>query len=80
MAKLHLRHERRGVDRPLNGDIRPCPRCHAPTFEFNTRYRIALNSGVSRTVAAWLCDNPKCKLVRIARRQYDTRPAPRKIG
>jgi len=66
--------ERRGDDRPSNGDTRHCPECGAATFEFNERYRLAPRSGRTVTVPAWICDVVNCRHVRFARRD-DARAA-----
>lgn len=66
--------ERRGADRPSNGDTRRCPECGAPTFEFNERYRLAPGSGKPVTVPAWICDIAICRHMRFARRD-DARAA-----
>jgi hypothetical protein len=67
VSKLPFGDERRGPDRPTNGDVRLCPRCGENTFEFNARSRVALEDGSFLTVAAWRCDSPACKFARFAR-------------
>jgi hypothetical protein len=47
--------EWRDPDRPLSGDIRPCPSCGTGQLEFNERYRLD-----GQPTAAWLCDNAAC--------------------
>ena len=47
--------DRRGADRPQNGDIRVCPKCHTGHVEFSERYR--RGGGFA---PAWVCDNPGC--------------------
>jgi hypothetical protein len=73
VGKLHPQIERRSVDRPDNGDVRWCPRCHSRTFEFSTRYRVPLDTGRHIAVVGWVCDNPACKFFQFARRQDDPR-------
>jgi hypothetical protein len=54
--------ERRGVNRPRNGDRRPCRRCGARA-EFSERNRID-----GRVVPAWICDAAKCDFHEPVRR------------
>src|SRR3954463_11991120 len=56
--------ERRRPGRPQNGDVKPCPRCGADSFEFSDRYRFE-----GAVVAAWVCDAPGCKHRQIVRGQ-----------
>jgi|tagenome__1003787_1003787.scaffolds.fasta_scaffold20926256_1 hypothetical protein len=51
------RVDRRGPDRPRNGDTKPCPHCGQGTIEFNERSRID-----GAAVPAWTCDNPACSV------------------
>jgi hypothetical protein len=67
MSKPAARRERRGADRPFNGDVVVCPRCSTVSLEFNTRWRISLNTGGYTTVPAWVCDDAHCRFFRLAR-------------
>ena len=49
--------DRRGLDRPSNGDRKICPKCHASSVEFSERYRLPESDGYT---AAWVCDSPSC--------------------
>jgi hypothetical protein len=62
--------ERRGADRPSNGDVVVCPRCHGSTLEFNARWRVFLKTGGSKTLPAWVCDNADCRFCSFARREH----------
>jgi hypothetical protein len=57
--------DRRGPNRPSNGDKTTCPRCGVRGAEFSERYRFALDGWRARTTPAWVCD---CGDVRTARR------------
>jgi hypothetical protein len=46
--------DRRGVNRPRNGDEKPCARCGARA-EFSER-----NRAEGRVVPAWVCNAAKC--------------------
>jgi hypothetical protein len=52
--------ERRGPDRPHNGQTAVCPRCGLGTVEFNERYRLPGSNGRLISTAAWVCDAPQC--------------------
>jgi hypothetical protein len=69
MSKPVPEGERRGADRPSNGDIVVCPWCHSRTLEFNARWRVFLATGGSKTLPAWVCDNADCRLFSVARRE-----------
>jgi hypothetical protein len=56
--------ERRGVDRPRNGDTKPCPKCAGSMCDFNERYRIP-GAGIE---PAWVCDSPQCRYRELVRR------------
>jgi hypothetical protein len=68
MPKTAARHERRGADRPFNGDRRVCPKCGNRALEFNTRWRLPLQTGRSLALPAWICDEPSCGFRCAARR------------
>lgn len=59
--------ERRGANRPANGDTRRCPDCGALTLEFSERYRLAPQTGSVIAAPAWICDTASCKYLRFAR-------------
>ena len=46
---------RRGPDRPTNGDVFACPQCRSGTIEFNERYR-----WLDGPTPAWICDSAAC--------------------
>jgi hypothetical protein len=71
MVNLHLRRDRRAGARPFNGDKILCPECGGVTLEFNTRFRVALESGDTVTGAAWICERPGCTFFRFARQLDD---------
>jgi hypothetical protein len=52
--------ERRGPDRPSNGQTAVCPQCGIGTVEFNERYRLPASNGRLIRTAAWVCDTPQC--------------------
>jgi hypothetical protein len=60
--------ERRGLDRPKNGDVSACPQCARGAIEFNERYR-----WLDGPVPAWICDSAACGYRQIVR--GDARPA-----
>lgn len=62
-------HDRRGPNRPCNGDTAPCPQCATGTMEFNERYRVTLSNGKVAVIAAWICDRPDCKYGRPVREE-----------
>jgi hypothetical protein len=47
--------DRRGPDRPTNGDVFACPQCRSGTIEFNERYR-----WLDGPTPAWICDSAAC--------------------
>jgi hypothetical protein len=49
--------DRRGLNRPSNGDRKTCPNCQTSFAEFSERFRFPQAGG--RT-AAWVCDSPSC--------------------
>ncbi|HJR61456.1 MAG TPA: hypothetical protein VJ813_18740 [Vicinamibacterales bacterium] len=72
--------ERRGPDRPSNGDIAVCPKCRKNTVEFNERYRLTVGEGVAKSTPAWVCDGPSCGYRQPARsedEQLQDTPKPR---
>jgi hypothetical protein len=69
MAQRYRLHDRRGPDRPSNGDTAPCPDCRWGTLEFNERYRVALTSGKTAIVPAWICDRAECRYGRPVRKR-----------
>lgn len=73
MAKNSPVGERRGADRPSNGDTRLCPGCGALTLEFSDRYRLAPRRGRTIVVPAWICDTASCKYLRFARAAENAR-------
>src|SRR3954463_1340331 len=62
--------ERRGPNRPVNGDTTPCPQCGG-AMEFNERFRFD-----RQMVPAWGCENPACRIKRLPARRIDRQPAP----
>jgi CheY-like chemotaxis protein len=63
--------ERRGPNRPINGDTRSCPHCARGLAEFNARYR---HDGLTRP--AWICENPRCPVGEWPAREDDVAPGP----
>jgi hypothetical protein len=60
------RLNRRGADRPQNGDVRRCPHCGVGIVEFNERFRFN-----GKMVPAWMCDNPGCSVRQAPARRAD---------
>jgi hypothetical protein len=61
--------ERRGVGRPRNGDVTPCPKCVVSMCDFNERYR---TPGLGVT-PAWICDSPQCGYRELLRKDDKVR-------
>jgi hypothetical protein len=63
--------ERRGPDRPNNGQTALCPQCGVGTVEFNERYRLPGSNGRLIRTAAWVCDTPQCGYHQAVRNKED---------
>jgi hypothetical protein len=74
MSIRHRLHDRRAADRPSSGDTALCPKCGVGTVEFNERYRMALATGETAAIPAWICDRPDCRYEQPARRENQAVP------
>jgi hypothetical protein len=64
MTRDARRRERRGPDRPRDGDTQPCPFCRAGPLVFAERVPLG-----AATVPAWVCENAACEYRVLARRK-----------
>ena len=65
--------DRRGPNRPANGDVKVCPACGG-ACEFNERYRFD-----GQMAPAWRCDSPQCRRAELVRASTAVAPETREL-